>query len=93
MLLCNLIGAGRAVMDGKSSFAVEAGAEIPLEEFANLARQLIVLIDRLPSRAALALDVAGWDSGHAFALRAELGRVAECAEKARRDTARAIARR
>jgi hypothetical protein len=62
--------------------------ETQLDEFADLARQLIVCIDRLPSHTAAALDLAGWHSGHAFALRAELGRVVECADRARRATGR-----
>jgi hypothetical protein len=74
-------------MDEKPSSATEAIEgirEIQLEEFADMARQLIVCIDRLPRHAAGALELAGWHSGDAFALRAELGRAAECAEKARR---------
>jgi hypothetical protein len=74
-------------VEGIPFLTVDAG-ETPLNEFADLARQLIVLIDRLPCRAAVALDRAGWHSGHAFALRAELGRVVECADRARRGTAR-----
>jgi hypothetical protein len=58
--------------------------ETQLDEFAALARKLIVRIDRLPRHAVIALDLAGWHSGHAFALRAELGRVVECADKAKR---------
>jgi hypothetical protein len=73
-------------MEAKPSW-MTAG-ETQLDEFADLARRLIVLIDRLPCRAAVALDLAGWHSGHAFALRAELGRVVECTERARRAAGR-----
>jgi len=80
-------------MEGKPSSATEAMREIQLDEFAELARQLISLIDRLPRRTAVALELAGWHSGKTFALRAELGRMAECADTARRGTARASSRR
>jgi hypothetical protein len=75
-------------VEGNPSWTMEA-SDPQLDEFADLARQLIVLIDRLPRRAAVALELAGWHSGHAFALRAELGRVAECADRATRSRARA----
>jgi hypothetical protein len=68
-------------MEAKPSW-MTAG-ETQLDEFAALARELIVRIDRLPHHTAAALDLAGWHCGHAFALRAELGRVVECADRAR----------
>jgi len=80
------------VMDGKPSWTTEAG-ESQLDEFADLARRLIVHIDRLPRQAVAALNAAGWHCGHAFALRAELGRAVECADRARRGPARASAGR
>jgi hypothetical protein len=77
-------------MDGKFSSGLEAGVEIiQLEEIADVARQLIVLIDRLPCQAVAALNAAGWHSGKTFALRAELSHAAECADRARRGTASA----
>jgi hypothetical protein len=77
-----------AVMDGKPSLAPEAGVEIQLEEIASLTRQVIVFIDTLSRPSMAALDAAGWHSGNTFALRADLARVAECAERARSGTAR-----
>jgi hypothetical protein len=71
-------------MDGKSSLAAEAGTEIELEEIATLTRQVIVFIDALSPPSLAALDAAGWHSGKTFALRAELARIAECAETAAR---------
>jgi hypothetical protein len=78
-------------MEGNPSRMMKAG-EPHLDEFADLARQLIVVIDCLPHHTAVALDAAGWHSGHAFALRADLARVVECAEKARRRTAQRVRR-
>jgi hypothetical protein len=80
-------------MDGKPSLATEAGVEVQLEEIASLARQVIVFIDALSRSSIAALNAAGWHSGHAFALRADLARVAECADRARRGTAQASVRR
>jgi len=71
---------------------MEAG-EPQLDKITDLARQLIVLIDRLPRRAAIALDVAGWHSVKAFGMRAELTHLVECADRARHGTVRATARR
>ena len=68
-------------VEGNPSWTMEAG-EPQLDEFSDLARRLIVLIDRLPRRAAVALELAGWHSGQTFALRAELARVTECADRA-----------
>jgi hypothetical protein len=81
------------VMDGKSSLAAEAGTEIELEEIASLTRQVIVFIDALSRPSLAALDAAGWHSGKTFALRAELARIAECAEVAGRGTVPASSRR
>jgi hypothetical protein len=80
-------------MDGKPSLAAEAGVEIQLEEIASLTRQVIVFIDALSRPLIAALDAVGWHSGKTFALRAELARIAECADRAKRGTARASARR
>jgi hypothetical protein len=77
---------------GNPSRMMEAG-EPQLDEIADLARQLVVLIDRLPRRAAVALELAGWDSGKTFAMRAELAHLIECADRTRRGAARATERR
>ncbi len=71
-------------MHRKPSWAAEAGVAIQLEEIASLTRRVIVLIDALGRPAIAALDAAGWGSGKTFALRAELARAAECADKAKR---------
>ena len=81
-----------APAEGNPSWTMETG-EPQLDEITDLARQLIALIDRLPRRAATALDVAGWHSVKAFALRAELAHLVECADRARRGTARISAGR
>jgi len=75
-------------MDGKPSVTAEVGVEIQLEEIASLTRQVIVLIDALSRPSIAALELVGWHSGKTFALRAELARVAECAETAKRGTGR-----
>jgi hypothetical protein len=79
-------------IEGNPSWAMVSG-EPQLDEIADLARQLIGRLDRLPRRAAIALDVAGWHSVKAFGMRAELTHLIECADRARHGTVRAIARR
>ncbi len=85
------------LMDGKPSSATEASREIQLDEFAKLAREAVVFIDLLSQPTVTALDAAGWHSGKTFALRADLARAAECADRAKRrleahDTASASSR-
>jgi hypothetical protein len=80
-------------MDGKPSLAAEAGVEIQLEEIASLTRQVIVFIDALSRPSIAALDAVGWHSGKTFALRAELARIAECADRATPGAMRASAGR
>jgi hypothetical protein len=70
-------------MYGKPSCTAEAVVEVQLDEFIDLARQVISIIDSLSRPARAALDAAGWHSGHIFGLRAELGRAAECADAAK----------
>jgi hypothetical protein len=69
-------------MDGKPSVTAEVGVEIQLEEIASLTRQVIVFMDALSRPSIAALDAVGWHSGKTFALRAELARIAECADRA-----------
>jgi hypothetical protein len=76
-------------MDGKLSLVAEASVEIQLDELASLTRQVIVFIDALPRTSIAALEAAGWHSGHAFSLRADLARAAECAARARSGAAQA----
>ena len=77
-------------MDGKPSSATEASVELQLNELAHLARQVIVFIDELSEPTTAAHHAVGWHCGKTFALRAELARAAECADKARLRTAAAF---
>jgi hypothetical protein len=70
------------MMAGKPSTA-KASVEFQLEEITALTRRVVVLFDALGRHTIAALDAADWNSGKTFALRAELARAAECAEKAR----------
>jgi len=76
-------------MEGKPASATPASVAAQLNELADVARQVIVIIDELSQSTTAALDAAGWHSGHAFALRADLARMAECADRARRGMAQA----
>jgi len=58
--------------------------DLQLEKVAPSARHLVGLIDAFFWKTVDALDAEGWNSGQTFALRAELMRVAHCAEKAKR---------
>jgi hypothetical protein len=82
-------GAGRGWPGPRAagSWAIAAG-ETRLDEFADLARRVIALIDGFSQPMISALDAVGWNSGKTFALRAELTRVVECAERARLGAAR-----
>ncbi len=82
-------------MNGRPAWTTEAGVGAQLGELANSARQVIVLVDGFSQPTIAALDAAGWNSGKTFALRAELARAAECADRAElgmRRTAPASAR-
>jgi hypothetical protein len=80
-------------MVGKPALATAASVAVKLNEFADVARQVIDFIDTLSPQSKAALELAGWHSGHAFALRADLARVAECADRAGRGAAPASAGR
>jgi hypothetical protein len=74
-------------MEGKPASATPASVAAQLNELADFARQVIVIIDEFSQLTTAALDAVGWHSGHAFALRADLARMAECADRARRGIA------
>jgi hypothetical protein len=57
--------------------------DLQLEKVAASARRLVGLIDAFFWKTVDALDAEGWNSGQTFALRAELVRVANCAERAK----------
>ena len=63
---------------------MEEGADLQLEEITELAQRLAWLIDSFLRHTVDALHAEGWNSGQTFALRAELVRVANCAERAKR---------
>jgi hypothetical protein len=70
---------------GKTMGRIPRKAQSDLQ-FNNLALSawlLIGLIDAFTPTAADTLATHGWDVGNTFALRAELLRVARCAERAR----------
>jgi hypothetical protein len=71
------------LMDGKPAWTTEAGVDAQLGELAIRARQVIVLIDGFSQPTLAALDAVGWNSGKNFALRAELARAVECADRAK----------
>ena len=58
--------------------------DLQLEELSNSAQRLVWLIDAFFRQTVDALDAKGWNSGQTFALRAELVRAANCAERAKR---------
>jgi len=61
-----------------------ARRDLQLDNLALSAWLTIGLIDTFTPTTAAALATHGWDAGNTFALRAELLRVARCAERARR---------
>jgi hypothetical protein len=63
---------------------IEETTGLQLEKVAASARRLVRLIDAFFWKTVDALDAEGWNSGQTFALRAELMRVAHCAEKTKR---------
>ena len=64
--------------------AISAWTDLRLGEFADLALRLVRRIDAFDQQMIDALEGGGWNSGQTFALRAELTRAVECADKARR---------
>jgi hypothetical protein len=66
--------------DGKATWT-EPSVQLQLDEFVNLAWQVVALIDELSQSTVAALDAAGWSSSQTFALRAELAGAAEYAGK------------
>jgi len=75
-------------MDVKPDWTVQASCTQRLEEFAEATRRVLDLLGDFDQRTIDALDAAGWDSCHTFALRAELARAAEVAEKVTRGKGR-----
>jgi hypothetical protein len=59
-------------------------SDLQFEEVVESAQRLVCLIDGFFRQTVDALDAEGWNSGQTFALRAELVRVANCAERAKR---------
>jgi hypothetical protein len=64
--------------------AISAWTDRRLGEFADLALRLVRRIDAFDQQMIDALENEGWNSGQTFALRAELTRAVECADRARR---------
>ena len=77
-------------MEGQPDWTIQVTRDHRLDEFAAAARRLVELIEEFDQRTIDALDVAGWDSGQTFALRAELARAAKCAEKVMRRSSLAV---
>jgi len=67
---------------------MEESPDLQLEKVAASARHLVGLIDAFFWKTVDALDAEGWNSGQTFALRAELIRVANCAERAKQGSER-----
>jgi hypothetical protein len=63
---------------------MEETPDLQLDKVAASARRLVGLIDAFFWKTVDALDAEGWNSGQTFALRAELVRMANCAERAKR---------
>jgi hypothetical protein len=77
-------------VERKPDSTMLACCDLQLEEFAEAAQRLVRLIDGFFQQTVDALDAEGWNSSHAFALRAELVHAAERAEKAKRRSGTAI---
>jgi hypothetical protein len=73
-----------ALVEGKPHWTVGVISDHRLDEFAEAARRLVALIEEFDERTIDALNAAGWHSGQTFALRAELVRAVEVAEKVMR---------
>jgi hypothetical protein len=68
-------------MEEKPDWAIQVVSDHRLDHFAEAARHLVALIEEFDQGTIRALNAAGWHSGQTFALRAELARAAECAER------------